>query len=226
MTAQTCIQIYCRRPSLGEMKELLDLGVEYIAWHVHPEDGSALTQSRLIADLVRDNGATSSLLVHSRKPSMLEVVAKMVVPDFLLLSSDRDDAAMPGLSAALGGRTRLMMSIPVRPAGTSMSLQSKELARNYQDFAGALILDTCPDPSATRNFGCTGRTNDWEICAEIVANSNCPVILAGGLDPGNVASSINAVRPFGVDACTSLEMSDKSKNLAACQQFVRAVREG
>lgn len=217
------IQVYCRRPSLGETQQLINMGVGFVAWHVHPDDGSGLVQSKLIADLIRVRGAKSSLLIHSRKPAVLESIAKMVAPDYLLLSSDRDDEAMPGLSEVLAPHTRLMMSIPVRLAGTTSDLPSRIFADTYQKFAGALILDSCPDPSAAKNFGCTGRVNDWLICAEIVSASSCPVILAGGLTPENVASAIAAVKPFGVDACTSLELSDKSKDIGKCLAFVNAV---
>lgn len=220
----TKIQVYCRRPSMGETLALLDMSVDFIAWHVHPENGDALIHSRLIAGVIRDAGATSVLLVHSRKLHVLSAVAEMISPDYLLMSSDRNDQDMPQLSSLLGSKTRLMMSVPVRPMGSAMSIDSLAIASTYANYAGMLILDTCPDPKNLERFGCTGRTNDWGICAEIVKASSCPVILAGGLDVANVASGIDVVAPFGVDACTSLELADKSKNLVTCKEFVDAVK--
>ncbi|MBV1704716.1 MAG: phosphoribosylanthranilate isomerase, partial [Hyphomicrobiales bacterium] len=50
----------------------------------------------------------------------------------------------------------------------------------------------------------TGRTHDWAVSRDVVATATKPVYLAGGLNPGNVAEAIAAVRPFGVDVCTGL----------------------
>lgn len=53
-------------------------------------------------------------------------------------------------------------------------------------------------------LGGTGRVHDWSVSAEIVARCPIPVLLAGGLDPGNVARAVSEVRPWGVDVCSGL----------------------
>lgn len=221
------VQVYCRKPSLGETDALLAIGVDHIAWDLRPDDGATLILSRLIADRVRAAGAKSAVLVHSRKIHILTTVGRMVRPTYLLLSSNRNDAEMPTLAGDLPPETSLMMSVPVRPAGSTAQLDSMQRAERYAAFAGALILDTCPDMASVQNFGCTGRTNDWDVCATVVAtHTRLPVILAGGLSPDNVAAAVASVRPSAVDACTSLELPDKSKCLRACELFVRAARAG
>ena len=148
----------------------------------------------------------------------------MIEPDFLLLSSDRDDQQMPSLAKLIGPKTQLMMSVPVRMAGSQVEIPSLELAERYQEYAGVLTVDTAPDADRLHQFGCTGRTNDWDICRKIVTRSRVPVILAGGLSPENIVAAMGHVRPPIVDACTSLELQDKSKDLKRCQQFMDAVR--
>ncbi len=64
-----------------------------------------------------------------------------------------------------------------------------------------VVLDKY-DPSA---FGGTGEVLDWGFCAEFVSAFGGRTILAGGLTPENVASAIERVGPWGVDACTGLE---------------------
>ena len=61
--------------------------------------------------------------------------------------------------------------------------------------ADAVLLDTI----ARGRIGGTGKTHDWAISAQIRAASEKPVILAGGLNPENVAEAIAQVRPFAVD---------------------------
>lgn len=206
------------------MLALMEMGVDYLGWDVRPEDGTALLLSRRIVAAAKEQGARTTLLVHSRKPDVLRLVAEMVQPDFLLLSSERDDSAMPPLAKALGSQTKLMMSVPVPVAGASLSVDSKIQAVEYAAYAGALTVDTCLDASQPARFGCTGQTNDWQVCASIVRAVSIPVVLAGGLTPENVSAGIAAVRPDIVDACTSLELSDRSKDLARCHAFVTAAR--
>jgi phosphoribosylanthranilate isomerase len=87
----------------------------------------------------------------------------------------------------------------------------------------ALLLDSGNPNLAVKELGGTGRTHNWEISRRIVQAVEAPVFLAGGLNPGNVAEAIRAVRPFGVDICSGVRTQgtlDEAK-LAA---FMAAVR--
>jgi phosphoribosylanthranilate isomerase len=81
-----------------------------------------------------------------------------------------------------------------------------------------VLLDT----SDARLAGGTGRTFPWEA-ARVVAATR-PVLLAGGLDDGNVAEAVAAVRPLGVDASSRLESSPGVKDPERVRRFVAAVR--
>jgi indole-3-glycerol phosphate synthase/phosphoribosylanthranilate isomerase len=71
--------------------------------------------------------------------------------------------------------------------------------------------------------GGTGKVADWSI-AQAAAEHLPRVILAGGLSPENVGEAIAAVGPYGVDACSSLEMTPGQKDHARVRQFVAAAR--
>lgn len=66
----------------------------------------------------------------------------------------------------------------------------------------------------------TGTTVDWNRAAAVAAQR--PTILAGGLGPDNVASAVRQVRPWGVDASSSLESAPGRKDPARVASFVRA----
>lgn len=68
--------------------------------------------------------------------------------------------------------------------------------------------------------GGTGQTFDWNLIPD---DLDKPLILAGGLSPGNVAAAIRAVRPFAVDLCSGVEASKGVKDSALMQAFVQAV---
>jgi len=73
--------------------------------------------------------------------------------------------------------------------------------------------------------GGTGRVIDWDI-AKTVRDLIPQLWLSGGLSPENVAEAISRVKPFAVDACSSLESSSGRKDVLRMKEFVRAVRNG
>jgi phosphoribosylanthranilate isomerase len=97
-------------------------------------------------------------------------------------------------------------------------------ARNDLDLSGykveAIMLDSKDDVLR----GGTGRVFDWSIAQR--ANRSAPkLFLAGGLSPENVAEAIVTVRPYAVDACSSLEETPGKKNHDRVRAFVSAVRK-
>ncbi len=68
----------------------------------------------------------------------------------------------------------------------------------------------------------TGRTCDWHSAAQVARRAQ--LVLAGGLDPGNVAAAIAAVRPFGVDVSSGVEASPGVKDPREINRFVSAAR--
>ena len=56
----------------------------------------------------------------------------------------------------------------------------------------------------TKELGGTGRTHNWAISKKIKDRVKVPVILAGGLNPGNLLEAIKIVQPYGLDICSGL----------------------
>ena len=52
------------------------------------------------------------------------------------------------------------------------------------------------------------------------------MILAGGLNPRNVAEAVRGIRPFAVDVSSGVEASPGLKDPILLQQFVEEVRRG
>jgi phosphoribosylanthranilate isomerase len=52
-----------------------------------------------------------------------------------------------------------------------------------------------------------------------------PVILAGSLDPGNVAAAVRAARPWAVDTARGVETEPGVKDHALLREFIRNARE-
>jgi phosphoribosylanthranilate isomerase len=77
------------------------------------------------------------------------------------------------------------------------------------------------DTKRAGSYGGTGQTFDWTVAR--AAAELGPVLLAGGLDPGNVAQAIGAAAAWGVDVSTGVEL-DGVKDPTRIAEFLRAVR--
>lgn len=67
-----------------------------------------------------------------------------------------------------------------------------------------------------------GETADWHEAARVAATME--VVLAGGLDAGNVIEAVRTVRPFGVDVSSGVESSRGVKDAGKIREFIRAAR--
>ena len=73
-------------------------------------------------------------------------------------------------------------------------------------------------------LGGTGHAFDWELAIAFAARRK--VLLAGGLNAGNVAEAIAVVHPWRVDVASGVEDSPGIKSAAKIRAFTEAVRHG
>ncbi len=83
----------------------------------------------------------------------------------------------------------------------------------------AILLDAY----SQREHGGTGETFDWEI-AKKVQEIFPKMYLAGGLCAKNIAKAILTVKPFAVDACSSIEEVKGIKNHTKVKNFIFQVK--
>jgi phosphoribosylanthranilate isomerase len=82
------------------------------------------------------------------------------------------------------------------------------------------------DAYSEAEAGGTGETFDWRrIEPEVHTELDSPIILAGGLNPDNVAEAVRQVRPYAVDVSSGVEQARGIKDAARINAFIEAVRE-
>jgi len=103
---------------------------------------------------------------------------------------------------------------PLEAVGRQMNDGKKIMGKNKYMF----LLDS----STADKYGGTGITFDWKLAKPIA--ERFPVIIAGGLNPGNVGRVIKLIKPWGVDVSTGVETKG-AKDMKKIIQFIEAVNE-
>ena len=86
---------------------------------------------------------------------------------------------------------------------------------NYPD-AAALLLDS----HAPGGVGGTGEVFDWSM----IPQSGMPLVLAGGLKPGNVRQAVEQVKPWAVDVSSGVEDAPGIKNPEKMREFIKEAK--
>ncbi|MGI9329135.1 MAG: phosphoribosylanthranilate isomerase [Gammaproteobacteria bacterium] len=94
----------------------------------------------------------------------------------------------------------------------------------YRDIDGLDEEAVAVQPLALFEAGASGQGQraDWERAARLAARTE--LILAGGLNPDNVAVAISQVKPWGVDVSSGVERQRGVKDLALIKAFVAAAK--
>jgi anthranilate synthase/indole-3-glycerol phosphate synthase/phosphoribosylanthranilate isomerase len=142
--------------------------------------------------------------LHGSEPA--EWTRLLAVPTFKAFHVDETYAAEEAAAgqSASASATRLSLAEATRPGYHSIPL-----------------LDTKIAGSAVS--GGAGKSFDWSIASKLVHEKNQPLVLAGGLEVGNVGNAVSMVRPWAVDVCGGVE-TDGKKDLEKIKAFIRAAK--
>ena len=119
-----------------------------------------------------------------------------------------------------GAETPLFCRAFQLPVLKAVAVGGPEALAAAEPFAGlsGLLLD-----APTAGHGGSGQPCHWPTARALAERG--PVILAGGLTPGNVAEAIAAVRPYGVDVASGVEQAPGQKEHQLLARFIRAAKE-
>ena len=215
------VQIYGAQ-TLEDSMALVEMGVDHLGLELFGGDEERVAE---IMEAVGDRATIVLLPLFDDLQQIVEVV-KQLRPDVVHLCSSEGVMNLEQIETFRESvsPTQVMQAIPVAPAAISHTIDSLALAKSFDPYVDYLLLDTSLGEDQANPMpgwvGITGKTHDWTISRAIVEQCESPVILAGGLDPDNVADSIRAVRPWGVDSCTGLDLYRGKKDLPKCRAFI------
>lgn len=135
----------------------------------------------------------------------VDAVSDSLRPDYLQFHGSESEAwcaqfGRPYLKAiAMGGGTAVPESLGDYPRAAALLLDGHSLGK----------------------AGGSGKTFDW---SSMPRNLTQPLILAGGLTPGNVAEAVRIARPWAVDVSSGVETAPGIKDAHKLESFIQAVR--
>lgn len=199
---------FCGMTRAGDVRLASELGVDAVGFifaaasprHVHPRQARVMRQA--IAPFVD----VVALFMDNSIDEVREAV-KLVRPTLLQFHGSEDDGFCRGFGVPY---------LKVVPMGGERVPNGVELRSQHPGAAGFVF-----DSHAAGGAGGSGRTFDWR---QLPKDMDKPILLAGGLVPGNVFGAIVTALPWGVDVSSGIESAPGIKDGEQMRRFVEEVR--
>jgi phosphoribosylanthranilate isomerase len=149
------------------------------------------------------------VFVNATQDEILEAV-KTLDLTVVQLHGDEKSEFLNSLRTKLGSRVSIWKAVRVA--------QKEDLQAMTQCDPDAWLIDS----KVAGMRGGSGQTFDWSVLTGISRSK--PLILSGGLNPGNVAEAIRCVAPEWVDVASGVESGPGIKDEKLIQEFVRAAK--
>lgn len=185
----------CGLTSADAVAAAVDGGADAVGFVFHERSVRNLAPARAAALAAAVPGGVLRVAV-TRHPAqaLVDAILAGFAPD--VLQTDAADLATLALPATLG-------VLPVLRTGAALPA----------------LPPRCLFEAARSG---AGETADWALAATLAGRTE--LVLAGGLDAGNVAAAIARVRPYGVDVSSGVESAPGRKDAARIRDFIAAAR--
>ncbi len=188
-------------------KEAVELGADYIGFVFYDKSPRNITP-RMAKKIGRSLiGVKKVGLFVNEDPKKVNNIADLVGLDVIQFHGDES----PEYCRQFNGR-EVWKAIRVKDEGSI-----SEIARFKT--VDAVVLDKYVDGK----MGGTGESFDWDL-AEKAKGLDKQIVLAGGLNPANVADAILKVNPLVVDVSSGVEEAKGKKSYEKMKKFIDTAR--
>ncbi len=170
-------------------------GVDAIGFVFYEKSKRYITplDARKIVDTLPPFVSKVGVFVNKEEGLLIDI-ARYVKLDTIQLHGDEDLNYISNIK-------RFYPVIKAIPIATEKDISNIE---KYKDIH--LLFDT-----KTKGYGGSGKTFPWEILKPYTKELG-PFILSGGLNPDNIRSAIETLKPYGVDVSSGVEISPGIKD--------------
>lgn len=203
----------CGITRIEDIHAAVEAGADAIGLVFYPPSPRYVTieQAQLLAQHIPPYVSIVGLFVNANANEIVEVLQHVSL-DVIQLHGDESPAECRQIAQQT--QRRWYKAIQVKP-----EVDTLEIIQQYQQVgASAMLLDAW-HPELK---GGTGLQFDWSTFPQ----SNLPLILAGGLNPDNVAQAIEMTQAYAVDVSGGVESAKAIKDQKLIQQFMQGVQGG
>lgn len=139
------------------------------------------------------------------------------------LHGEEDGRFARRLRDKAASKLRLLKAVSMSEVGKARGKTfAMAASEDAADVFSALLLDS----GATARRGGTGTAFDWREAAPMarLLAKKFKLIIAGGLNPDNVAKALRIFQPWGVDVVSGVEQAPGKKGAEKLRAFIAAVR--
>lgn len=199
----------CGITNLEDALAAIEFGADYLGFNFYPPSARCIT-----AEQARD--------MIARLPTRIDKFALFVnepkerVREILAAASAGEKGGFSGVQLHGEEPPEYCRGWDVKVI-KAFRIKDRESLRSMVDFPADYYLVDSWAPG----YGGSGAPFPWDWLDGVKAEK---LILAGGLNAGNVADAIRLVRPYGVDVCTGVEARPGIKDHAKLKAFISAVQ--
>ncbi len=206
----------CGTTNLEDARISIDAGADAVGFIFAPSPRriSPKDAKKIIAELPK---AVEKVGVFvNQKPEIILDTVQTAGLTGVQLHGDETAADGVSLRKALHGGLKLFCAMP------AAKVTDPDRMVYWTPIVSAILVDS---RTGSRRGG-TGKTFDWDEAAPFVKllSREVKVIIAGGLEPGNVSHAIKLFLPWGVDVVSGVEKEPGKKDPEKIRAFVKAAK--
>ena len=208
----------CGLTNLADALYAAKMGADYLGFVSYPKSKRfvSVDEVRQISEVIRDLDDPPLLVgvfVDDSIARMAEIVASCLL-DLAQMNGDEPPSYISDTASPLYGRSYKAL----KPNSISVArLEAEWFISPVRENNSPSILIDSYHPTLP---GGTGKVADWNIACQL--SGEFPgLMLAGGLNPANISSAIEKVRPYAVDVASGVESEPGKKDQALVSAFIK-----
>ena len=215
----------CGTTSIHDACLAADAGANYSGVLVEVASSERSLTTTQAVEIANGSPIPTVLLLYNRITADIKEVVSRIQPFAVQLLGQETPQQVEKLKRVVN--CELWKSVYL-PAGSPENVDMQAVRAQMQAYcdAGAdfLLFDTVDTSIDPPRYGGTGKTCDWHVAAELIADSPLPVFFAGGIRPDNVKDAIETIKPHGIDLCSGVEASKGIKEKQKLEQLMEQVK--
>lgn len=204
-----------------DIQACFEMGVDAVGFLLGNAEGKFPTDKLTVEEakkLVRYTPPqmTSVLLVKNSSFDEIDKLTGEILPNAVQLQSLEIGNEVIQLLKLKYPNVEWIKTIKIRDSDT-LEVLWENISR-YLETADAILLDSAK--------GGSGKTHDWMVSKEIsllLKKTPMPVILAGGLNVGNIREAVSVVDPNMIDLMSGVSLDKGIKNIPEIKRLMNVV---